>query len=66
MIDPGDPLDEFYGVSDDRPSAPRPLTPEEHRLVRGRQRSGARIMGLLLAALAILVFLITIAKQVKM
>jgi len=38
------------------------MTPDEDDLVRGRQRSRARVLGLLLGALAILIFAITIAK----
>ena len=40
-----------------------PATPiEEAELIRARQRSRARIMGLLLAAFVILVFAISIVK----
>ena len=39
------------------------LPPDKDRLVRARQRNNARIMGVLLAALVVLIFLITVAKQ---
>ncbi len=38
------------------------MTPEEERIVRSRQRSRALVTGLILGALAILFFGITIAK----
>jgi hypothetical protein len=38
------------------------MTPEEERLVRARQKSRAIITGLLLGALVILFYSITIAK----
>ncbi len=38
------------------------MTPEEERLVRARQKSRAIITGLLLGALVILFYAITIAK----
>lgn len=38
------------------------MTPEEQRLVRARQRARATVTGIILGALAILFFAITIAK----
>ncbi len=38
------------------------MTPEEERIVRARQRSRVLVTGLILGALAILFFGITIAK----
>lgn len=38
------------------------MTPDEERIVRSRQRSRALVTGLILGALAILFFGITIAK----
>jgi hypothetical protein len=43
-------------------SEDRPLTPMETEEVRRRQAARARVMGLGLAALAVLFFAITIAK----
>jgi hypothetical protein len=40
----------------------RPVEPDENE-IRGRQRSRAIVMGLLLAAFVILVYAITIAKM---
>lgn len=39
------------------------MTPEEERLIRARQRSRSIVMGLVLGALAVLFFFITIAKM---
>jgi len=39
------------------------MTPEEEKLIRARQRARANMMGLVLGALAILFFFITIAKM---
>ncbi|MBX9797434.1 hypothetical protein [Sphingomonas sp.] len=38
------------------------MTPAEEEMIRARQRSRARVMGLVLGAFVILVFLIAIAK----
>lgn len=38
------------------------MTPEDEKLVRDRQRARARVTGIVLIALAILFFAITIAK----
>ncbi|NJC34855.1 putative membrane protein YccC [Sphingomonas jejuensis] len=38
------------------------MTPDDQDLFRARQRSRATVMGIVLGALAILFFLITIAK----
>ncbi len=38
------------------------MTPDESDLIRARQRSRARVLGLVLGGFAILVFLIAIAK----
>jgi len=39
------------------------MTPEDHDLVRARQRSRAKITALLLIAFVVLMFAITIAKM---
>ncbi|BAK65514.1 MULTISPECIES: hypothetical protein [Sphingobium] len=39
------------------------MTPEEQKLIQERQRARARVMALVLGALAILFFAITIAKM---
>jgi len=39
------------------------MTPEEQKLVQERQRARARIMAMILAALVVLFFAITIAKM---
>jgi hypothetical protein len=38
------------------------IDPEEQELIRSRQRARARIMALILAALAVLFFFVTIAR----
>ena len=39
------------------------MTPEDHKLIRTRQRDRARLMALLLFGFVILMFAITIAKM---
>lgn len=40
------------------------MTPEEQRIIQARQRSRAKILAIILGALAILFYAITIAKMV--
>ena len=38
------------------------MTPEQHALIRRRQKARAKVVALLLGALVVLIFAITIAK----
>jgi hypothetical protein len=38
------------------------MTPQEQELVRRRQREGARVLALVLGALVVLIFFITLSK----
>lgn len=39
------------------------MTPEEQKIIQDRQRARARVMGVVLGALVVLFFAITIAKM---